>query len=141
MGFLSKTAICGALFLTLSNVAASDVVVVVADDSPLESLSRARLADIYLGRVHRMPNGTPVVPLDQQEVSAAHAKFYEKYLGKTPAQVKGHWSKLIFTGRGQPPRAVPDAETMAAIVADNPNAIGYVDSASVDRGLRVLPIE
>lgn len=123
------------------SVAQADVVVVVAPDSPLISLTRSQLSDIYLGRINRLPDGTPVVPVDQADISAAHSEFYEKYLGRTPAQIKAHWSKLIFTGRGQPPRTVADGDKLATYVAMNPNTIGYVDPAVVDRQLKVLSIE
>ncbi len=130
-------AILGAVLCT----AHADVVVVVAPDSPLMSLTRSQLADIYLGRINRLPDGTSVVPIDQTDVSAAHTEFYEKYLGRTPAQIKAHWSKLIFTGRGQPPRTLADGDTLAAFIATNPHTIGYLDPAVVNRPLKVLPIE
>lgn len=119
----------------------ADAVVVVSAQNPIQMLTRAELADIYLGRRNRLPNGEPVVPIDQREGSPAHGAFYSKYLRQSPAQIKAHWSKLIFTGRGQPPRAVSNGDAMAEIVAENPHAIGYIDLGLVDERLRVVPIE
>jgi hypothetical protein len=52
--------------------------------------------------------------------------------------VKAHWSKIIFTGRGQPPRQASTGLEARRMVAENPNAIGYIDPALVDNSVRVL---
>jgi len=130
------------LVLSLAlGTASAEVVVIVSAQSPVSALTRAQLADIYLGRSNRLPNGDPVVPIDQAFGSAAHDLFYRDYIGRSTALIKAHWSRLIFTGRGQPPKAVPNDSATAEIVAENPNTIGYVDSGHVDIRLRIVPIE
>lgn len=135
------TVLSGLLLGLVAAAAPAEVVVVVSADNPVESLSRVQLTDIYLGRLNRFPNGDAVVPIDQRESSPAHDEFYSRYLDQSPAQIKAHWSKLIFTGRGQPPRAVSGGEAAAELVAGNPNAIGYLDAELVDERLRVVSVE
>ncbi|MCE9665629.1 phosphate ABC transporter substrate-binding protein [Halomonas sp. M5N1S17] len=141
------TSIVLGLFLSfIVGTASAEVVVVVSVQNPIESLSRAQLTDIYLGRLNRFPHGGAVTPMDQREGTTAHSTFYRDYLGQSPAQIKAHWSKLIFTGRGQPPRSVAGDSAMADTVAASPDVIGYLDSTylgSVDEGdrLRVVAIE
>jgi hypothetical protein len=78
------------------------------------------------------------VPIDQPEGSAARDEFYTRIADMSPAQVKAFWSKIIFTGRGQPPRTVTSGmEAKKALVA-NPNAIGYIDQSLVDSSVRVV---
>src|SRR5689334_992206 len=86
--------------------AADDVVAVVSAKSAVTGLNPAQVADIFLGKTNRYPDGTLAVPIDLPEESPARERFYAEYTGKSPAQVKAHWSKIIFTGRGQPPRQV-----------------------------------
>lgn len=81
-----------------------------------------------------------MIPIDQAGRTPAHEAFYSRYLGLAPEQVRMHWSKQIFTGRGQPPQSVPDGSAMVTAVSGNPNAIGYVDSGLVDERLRVVGI-
>lgn len=119
---------------------ADTVVVVVSAESPVEEISRARLADIYLGRKSRFPGGQEAVPIDQAEDSPVRKTFYETFLGRSPAEVKAHWSKMIFTGRGRPPRDVPDGEAVKEIVADDRRAIGYLDHSLVDGSVRVVKV-
>lgn len=119
----------------------ADIVVVVSAENAIERISRSELSDLYLGRRNQFPHGEPAVPLDQHEGSQAYPEFYEAYLSQTPAQIRSHWSRLIFTGRGQPPRSVSDGEAMADAVAADSRAIGYLDSGLVDERLRVVQIE
>jgi ABC-type phosphate transport system substrate-binding protein len=119
--------------------AADDVVAVVSAKSTIAALNAAQVADIFLGKTNRFPDGTLAVPIDLPEESPARERFYAEYAGKSPAQVKAHWSKIIFTGRGQPPKQVDSGAEAKKFVTDNPNAIAYIDSRLVDNSLRVLP--
>jgi ABC-type phosphate transport system substrate-binding protein len=78
------------------------------------------------------------VPIDLIEESPVRERFYAQYTGKSAAQVKAHWSKIIFTGRGQPPRQASTSNEAKKLVAENPNAIGYIDPSQVDGSVRVL---
>lgn len=130
---LLATVLCAA-----ARPAAAEVVVVVSANSPITRLSDSEIADAFLGKLTRVSGGPAFVPLDQPEGSAAREAFYLKFTGKSPAQLKAFWSKVIFTGRGRPPRALPnDAEVIRALQA-NPGAIGYVERASVGPAARIL---
>jgi ABC-type phosphate transport system substrate-binding protein len=117
---------------------AQQVVAVVSARSQVPALRAEQVADIFLGKATRFPDGTYAVPIDQVEDSEVRDRFYAQYAGKSPAQVKAHWAKIIFTGRGQPPRQVPDSVEARKAIAANPNAIGYIDSRHVDPSVRVL---
>jgi ABC-type phosphate transport system substrate-binding protein len=126
-------AMCGS---TAAN--SEDVVAVVSAKSPVTALNAGQVADLFLGKTSRFPDGTQAMPIDQAEDSAARERFYAQFTGKSPAQVKAHWSKIIFTGRGQPPKQVASEAEAKKMIATNPNAIGYIDSALVDGSVRVL---
>ena len=134
----------GSIFLSFAalhctGAGAADVVAVVSAKSRVTALNSDQVADIFLGKTNRFPDGTLAVPVDLPEESPAREKFYAEYAGKSPAQVKAHWSKIIFTGRGQPPKQMGSGAEAKKFVADNPNAIAYIDSKLVDNSLRVLP--
>jgi ABC-type phosphate transport system substrate-binding protein len=118
--------------------ASADVVAVVSANSAIKALTQEQVADIFLGRVSRFPNGLVAVPIDLRDGSPERDQFYAKIAGKTPAQVKAYWSKIIFTGRGQPPRAVPTDLDMKKFIAANDTAIGYIDAALLDSSVRAL---
>jgi ABC-type phosphate transport system substrate-binding protein len=124
--------------LDATPASAQDVVAVVSAKSAVTTLSPSQVADIFLGKTARFPDGTQAVPIDLQEDAPARERFYAQYTGKSPAQVKAHWSKLVFTGRGQPPRQVASSAEARRAVAENPSAIGYLDASQVDSSVRVL---
>jgi ABC-type phosphate transport system substrate-binding protein len=132
---------CSLLLCLASSLVTADVVVVVSSRSPVATLSRNELTDIYLGRTSRLPTGQPATPVDQSESSPVYHTFYREYLGQTPSQIKMHWSRLIFTGRGQPPRSLADSRAMADFVARHVGAIGYLDDTYLDERLRVVTID
>lgn len=118
--------------------AAAELAAVVSSKTELKSLTSTQLANIYLGRSNRFPDGTPAVPCDLPEGSALRDAFYAKVTGQSPAQVKAHWSKIIFTGRGQPPREVSSSREAKKLVAENPGVICYIDKSLVDNSVTVV---
>jgi ABC-type phosphate transport system substrate-binding protein len=119
-------------------LASADVVAVVSAKSAVKALTSSQVADIFLGRVSRFPNGVLAVPIDLRDGSPERDQFYAKITGKTPAQVKAYWSKIIFTGRGQPPKAVPTELDVKKIIAADATAIGYIDASLLDDSVRAL---
>jgi ABC-type phosphate transport system substrate-binding protein len=127
-----------ALGLCAELAVAADVVAVVSAKSQVSALTKAQIADIFLGKVNRYPDGSPAVPIDLAEGSPARDEFYVKYAGKSPAQVKAHWSKIIFTGRGQPPAEAANPADLKKRLAENPSAIGYLEPDRVDVTVKIL---
>lgn len=129
------------LLLICSTVEANaEVVLVVAKNSPIESLSRHEVEDIFMGAATRLPRIGKVTPLDRSE-DRLRADFYQSYIGKDLPQVKAHWAKFIFTGRGYPPKTVATVEELKQALQKNPNAIGYVTPDKVDDTMKVLTMK
>jgi ABC-type phosphate transport system substrate-binding protein len=121
--------------------AGAEAVVVVSARSSVNTLSKNQIVDIFLGRMHQFPNDGPVEPVDQTEGSATRDEFYLNFSGQSPAQIKAYWSKIIFTGRGQPPREVQNGLQVKKFVAAHPNAIGYIQDKLVDDSVKVLHVK
>jgi ABC-type phosphate transport system substrate-binding protein len=117
---------------------AADVVVVVSKRSPVTSLSRSQVADIFLGRTNRFPDGEQAVPIDLDEGSSVRDSFYATVADRSPSQVKAIWSKIIFTGRGMPPDVAANAALVKQRLGENPHAIGYLESNQVDSTVHVV---
>jgi ABC-type phosphate transport system substrate-binding protein len=139
--FLGNRATLGVIALALAvrtAAAGVDVVAVVSSKSSVTALSRNQVVDIFLGKTSRYPDGEQAVPIDQVEGAAARDEFYATFTGKSAAQIKAHWSKIIFTGRGQPPRELPNSIEVKKLVVQDPKAIGYIERGLVDGTVRVL---
>jgi ABC-type phosphate transport system substrate-binding protein len=127
-----------ALSLAMARAGNADVVVVVSAKCAVSTLSKDQVTDIFLGKTTRFPDGAPAVPIDQAEGSPARDEFYSAFANKSPAQMKAHWTKIIFTGRGQPPKSVPNSVEVRKLIAANPQAISYIERSAVDSTVKVL---
>ncbi|MEJ0006953.1 MAG: hypothetical protein WDM77_11450 [Steroidobacteraceae bacterium] len=134
----SSLAILG--FLLASRPLTAEEVVVVSAKSAITTLSKTQVADIFLGKTTRFPNGSQAVPIDQAEGTLARDEFYTWIVGKSAAQMKAYWSKIIFTGRGQPPKAVPSSADSKKLIVANPNTIGYLEPKLIDDTLRAVTV-
>jgi ABC-type phosphate transport system substrate-binding protein len=128
----------GLMLCCTCNTVAAEVVVIVSPRSPVAAISKNQVVNIFLGQNTRFPDGSSAIPIDQVESSAQRHEFYTLYANKAPAQVKAHWSRIIFTGRGQPPKTVENDAEVKKRIAENPNAIGYIDHTQVDDSVKVL---
>jgi ABC-type phosphate transport system substrate-binding protein len=128
-----KISALGALILAVllaASARAEDIVVIVNPASA--PLSKEEISDIYLAR-----NSTRT-PIDQAAGSAIYSEFYKKATGHDAAQVKAIWSKILFTGRGVPPKQLLDSEAVKKAVAANPKAVGYIEKSAVDASVKVV---
>lgn len=138
--YLYKLILFTALLVPWGASASAEIVVIVSIDSPIQELSKGELINIFLGRSNYFDNGLRATPIDQSANSQAREQFYQSLLAWSPAKLKAHWSKVIFTGRGKPPRQVGNDEDVKAAVRSNQNAIGYIDRASANEHVRILDV-
>lgn len=143
MPFLSRITLCllSCALLAAAPAAADEVVAVVSAKSEVATLTTNQLVDIFLGKQTRFPNGTPALPVDQAEGNDVRDEFYKRFAGRSPAQLKAYWSKLIFTGKGQPPREANTVEKLRKAVAGHPRAIGYMWRSEVDPSLKIVELK
>lgn len=122
----------------IAATSAADVVVIVSAKNPVMSLRADQVADIFLGQVGNFPDGAEAVALDQRLGTPLRDEFYTKVAARSAPLIKAHWSKMIFTGRGQPPREIGSSSAVRRLVADNPSLIGYIDRAALDPSVKAV---
>ena len=127
-----------AMAMAMASAGAAELVVIVSAKSPVTSLRADQVADIFLAQTGRFPGGEDAVALDQPAGTALRDEFYSKVAAKSPALVKAYWTKMIFTGRGQPPREAPTSAAVRKMVADNASMIAYIDRSALDASVKVV---
>jgi len=115
---------------------AAELVVIVSARTPVTALRGDQVADIFLGEGNSFPEGGEAVALDQGIGSPLRDEFYRKVANRSPALMKAYWTKMIFTGRGQPPREAPSSAAVRRLVADNPGMVGYIERTALDPTVR-----
>jgi ABC-type phosphate transport system substrate-binding protein len=117
---------------------AAGIVVIVNPQSGVEKLSKDEVIDIFLGRYRKLPSGRVALPIDVSENSRERARFYQLLVKKSPAEMSSYWARLVFSGQTSPPFQVQDARAALELVQSSPNAIAYVDRASVTPNVKVV---
>ena len=114
--------------------------VVVNKDNPTTTISSEDLSALMMKKTPRWSDGTPVVPVDQVESTAARAAFTTTVLRKSPAAVKSYWRQQIFSGRETPPVEKRNDEEVLRYVRANRGAVGYVSEGASVGDVRVIEI-
>ena len=116
----------------LSAPAFAELVIVVNPKNPATRMFPSQAAQFFLG------GSVMFVPVEQPENSPIRAEFYKKVLEKEPAQVQAIWSKIVFTGKGKPPKEAKNSAEVRKVVSENVNAIGYIEKDAVDDTVKVI---
>ena len=117
---------------------AQGLVLIVNPSSGVEHLNRHQALDIFLGRFRTFPSGISALPLDLDVSCPERRQFYLMLANKDTADMASYWARLTFTGKVSPPFTVSDARMAVDFVANNRNAIAYVDRAAVDNRVRIV---
>ncbi|MAX01100.1 MAG: phosphate ABC transporter substrate-binding protein [Sphingomonas sp.] len=133
---MKKLLIGAALSISISTAALAEIAVIVSHDNT-QNLAQSDIERIYTGKSTRYPNGDEVEAYNLKS-GAVVDTFNTSLLKRSTAQMNAYWSKLIFTGKGKPLKAVDSEQDMINAIAANPVAIGYVDASSVTNNVKVI---
>ncbi len=132
---LFKITLVMALVSFSSFVSAENVVIVHPSNG--SAVDAGIISRLYLGKAKSFPSGEQAVPVNQA-AGAVRESFDQGVLGKSASQLQAYWSKLVFTGKGSPPKDVGSDAEVIALISANPNMIGYVSAASADASVKVV---
>ena len=125
------------LFASFSLSAATTIIVHPSNSATLDEKTVQR---IFLGKEKKFSDGSETIPVNQSADSTVRADFDENVLGRSSSQVSAYWSKLVFTGKGVPPKEVANDAEVIDLISKNPSAIGYVDSSSVTDAVKAVSL-
>lgn len=129
--------IVGAVALSaFSSVSFAEVAVIANPGFEADSITKDQAESLFIGKSSNV-DGAKALIVDLSAEEAARSEFLGNVMGKTESQLKAFWSRQLFTGKGQPPKKV-SADEAVDFVKSNVNGIGYVDSAAVPEGVKVL---
>jgi ABC-type phosphate transport system substrate-binding protein len=132
MNRLLRFATCASLLVAFAVPARAELVIVVNPQNPATRMFPSQAAQFFLG------GSVMFVPVEQAEGSPIREEFYKKVLEKEPAQVQAIWSKIIFTGKGKPPKVMKSSAEVKKAVSESFNAIGYIEKSAVDESVKVV---
>lgn len=111
--------------------AQTPLALVSAAAGPITVLDRDTAEQLYLGRRSSLPDATAVQLIDLP-AGPERDRFYLQLTGKNPSQIRAYWSRLVFTGRAQPPREATSISDARRLLDEIPGTIAYLplDAAS-----------
>jgi len=141
---LRRSGIIAVVLLAASAVAEPPrpgFVIVVHPSSPVTSVERKFLAEVFLRRTTRWADDTPIRPVDLEPDSPARGRFSQEILSRSVAAVRNYWQQRIFSGEGLPPPELAGEEAVLTYVSSHPGAIGYVAPGTRLANVRALGVE
>lgn len=124
---ISFIVLASSMMLSVLTFAEVEVIVHPSNGAALDKDSIQR---IYLGKTRAFPGGGEAVAISLKEGSGPEGEFTKNVLGKSAKQLKAYWAKMVFTGKGTPPRQIDSAAEMVNLISANPNLIGFVPAGS-----------
>ena len=124
-------------FLFSVNLYSSNLAVIVSKNSIINNISKKDLSKIFLGKTKRLPSGEKALLIENID-EIDKSKFYKVICNKNEKQLKKYWAKMIFTGRGQPPKKSYSINEVIRFVQNNNNAISYIPIKYVTNDIKII---
>ncbi|WP_462153818.1 type 2 periplasmic-binding domain-containing protein [Pseudoalteromonas piscicida] len=125
------------LGLLLASQAALADVAVIVNSANASTVDDGTIKKLFLGKSKSFSDGSSATPVNQ-DGNAVFDEFNDKVIGKSSSQLNAHWSKLVFTGKGTPPKKLDNDQAVIDFVSSNADAIGYIDASKVTGAVKVI---
>jgi ABC-type phosphate transport system substrate-binding protein len=126
--------------LTPAPVRATSFKVIIHPTVPGNTIKKQVLADVFLMKVQKWGDGSPIKAVDLSLTSPVRLAFASSVLGFSAFQLNQYWRQEVAKGRVPPPVKQSEDEVIA-FVAATPGAIGYVaDATSIPGTVKITEI-
>lgn len=100
-------------------------------------LSVDEVAQIFMKKRRFWDAGQSIVPVNRNATSSARAIFTKLIFHQDARFLQTYWNRQYYDGI-LPPVTLASDEAVKRFVAQEPNAIGYIDESLVDNSVRVV---
>ena len=125
------------LLLFHASLSYAEIAVVVPADSPIQSLSKQQVSNLFLSKTNRLTDGSKAVLIEIRNQKLRH-EFYRLISNKTPTQLKSYWTTLIFTGKGKPPKSLSSKQEIIDFMKHNLTTVTYLHSSEITAEMKVV---
>lgn len=135
--FFFKIILISTIFLSINSLANNDFVVAVSKKSTINQLSKNDIAKLFLSKIKSFPNGEKAITIEINN-KESQINFYKELTNKNEKQLSKYWAKMIFTGRGIPPKKLEKESELIEFIAKNKNAITYIKRKYLSKDLKIV---
>lgn len=109
-------------------IQAQNIIVIVNENNPLQSITKDQLRDYFLKKTKSWPDGSPVKFFDRREESRERNVFLKIFIERSSREVETFWiGQKLYTGHSAPTQVNNDSMAMA-LISRFPGAISYLDA-------------
>jgi len=126
------------IFHNSTTLRAATVVLVANANVPVTQLTQNEVKNIFLIKIKTV-QGVRVRPI-MLKTNDLTALFLKENVKKTPSQFSNYYKKMIFTGRGRPPKRIVSEQDMLSYVNRTNGAIGYVSQDAVTDSVKIIQV-
>ena len=128
------------LTIGISGNAWTGTLVLIANPSVASAiLSRQEVKNIFLSKKKNLKGvQIKLAALKDDDLTK---QFLRAYIGKTPSQFSSYYKKMVFTGRGRPPKPMQSEQEMITYVARTNGAMGYVSAEMVTDRVQIVKVK
>jgi ABC-type phosphate transport system substrate-binding protein len=123
--------------LIFINQSFAEVAVIVHLENNSE-FDQTFIKKVFLGKTKSFSNGRTAILLNASQDDPIREQFNSVVLGKSTNQVNAYWSKMMFTGKGVPPQEMASTAEIISAIAENKDAISYIDASAVTSAVKVV---
>lgn len=114
-------------------------VVIIANNSVAQdSLNKQDLQNIFLGKMAKWSDNSSIYFVTSE--NDIHEDFLKMYINRSSSQFRNYWRKMVFTGKGQKPKAFKTDEELIQFVSETSGAIGYVSSDAALKNVKTITV-
>jgi hypothetical protein len=114
--------------------------VIAHPDSAAREVSEEFVAQAFLKRVTRWPDGKPIKPVDLHGDARVRGAFSSSLLKRSVTAMRSYWQQRIFSGRELPPPELASDDDVVRYVRANEGALGYVSAGTPVHDAKVLTV-
>lgn len=128
------------IMLLSSTAAFADILIISNKDVPDSALSRKEVQEIFLGKRVQWSDNSKIrfVTVKNPDI---HKAFLKQYLKKSNSKWKAYWKRMVFTGRGTPPKQFKTTQELLDYVSKTDGAVGYIDSETTAVNVNVVDVK
>lgn len=132
--------VIASLFFISSQTSYADIAIITHPDNPMAELDEDQLKRIFLGVKRKRASGEKILVIDQYKNNSIRKIFYEKFTGKSVAQINSRWAGLLFSGKASPPQQVLDDKAVKDWIQTHPLGFGYIHTENLDPKVKQIMV-
>jgi len=128
------------LAIAVQAATAAEFQVIASKDVAATEISADDLSRIFVLSKTSLPGSGHVVPV-LQKGGPAHQAFLKECIHKSDPELQEVYKEIVFTGKGNAPKALASDAAVIAFVSMSKGAIAYVSASAIPMGVKKLNVK